>query len=145
MVAETFLVMSIPWVISNDIRPLHPLASGRLTSTSTPSIFSEPDTHVFQQQHRAETSFYSGNRLPCHTEAANEVLEGWKRIINTKNLLIRSNLEVYLDRNRNRLGIQLGEHCLAVRHLPAYAVVGIRTGEYTDEGRLWEAKVSFNE
>ena len=37
------------------------------------------------------------------TKAANEVLEGWKRIINTKNLLIHSNFEVYLDRHRNHL------------------------------------------
>ena len=138
------------------------------------------------------------------TKAANRVLEGWERIINTKNLLIRSNLEVYLDRNRNRLvyvkdrcqpatvvsapshqlpaerplflhvipadvddlpderkqyefdnldfyfndyrlGIRPGERCLAVRYLPAYAVVGIRTGENTDEGRLWEVEISFNE
>lgn len=47
--------------------------------------------------------------------------------------------------NDHRLDIRLGERCISVRDLPAYAVVGIRTGEYTDEGRLWEAEVSFSE
>ena len=289
MVAWTFLVMSIPWVISNDVRPLYPLGIWQTYHTPTPSIFSRSRTHMYfntngwtwpvytraidflaaqnpkavglfmssgrhhypidvllqerlGQRPRLEyvgvtnvsgklrggthapplilsisrsLSTFAGERyhvvwkhpsatVLATTKAANEVLEGYKRVINTKNLLIRSNLEVYLDRNRNRLvyvknrcqpatvvsapshqlpaeppiflhvtpadvddlpdhrkryefdnldfffnvyrlGIQLGERCIAVRHLPAYAVVGIRTGEYTDEGPLWEAGVSFNE
>ena len=137
-------------------------------------------------------------------EAANEWLEGLKRIINPKNLLTRSNLEVYLDRNdkvgnrlvyvgercfprsshpipaepriflhiipadkddlpheRKQYGFDnfdfnfndgysetyLGERCITIwtRTLPAYATAALYTGQYTDEGRLWEAKVSFNE
>ena len=131
-------------------------------------------------------------------------VEEWKRIRNVKNLLIRNHLEVYLDRNENRLvyvkdrcqpaamfsaqsnqlpaepriflhvipadvddlpdhrkryeydnldfyfndyrvDIQPGARCISVPTLPAYDVVGIRTGEFTDEGRLWEVEVSFDE
>lgn len=140
-------------------------------------------------------------------KAANEVLEGLKKIISPKNHLIRSHLEVYLDRNEKmgnrlvyvkkgsqpaaglsaqshpvpaeppiflhvipadkddlpdnrkqygfdnldfhfndyRIEIQLGERYLAVRNLPAWNVAGIRTGQSTDGGLLWEATVSFNE
>lgn len=40
IVAGTFLVMSIPWVISNNIRPLYPLSIWQTYRLSTPSIFS---------------------------------------------------------------------------------------------------------
>ena len=140
-------------------------------------------------------------------KAANEVLEGYKRIINPKNLLIRSHFKVYLDRNEKmgkrlvyvkeggqpaaelstqsrhlpaqppvflhvipadvddlpdhrkrhgsdnwdfhfndyRIDIPAQLRCIAVRNLPVWDVVGIVTGQYTDEGHLWEAYVSFNE
>lgn len=138
------------------------------------------------------------------TKSSKETLERWKRNLSDMILLIRSNLEVYLDRNENRLvyvkdqcrsartfstqssqlpaepliflhlipadvddlpdhrkryqfdnldfrfddyriDIQPGELCISVRKLPAYDIVGIRSGEYTDEGRLWGADVSLNE
>ena len=292
MVAWTFLVMSIPWVISNDVRPLYPLGIWPIYHTPTPSIFSRSRTHMYFNSYEAGFADYTqaidflaaqnpkvvgllvnsrnpggypypidvllqerlgqrprleyvrvtnvsgklrdGTHAPplifstsgslstfageryhvvlnypsvtvlATTKVANEVWEGWKGVINTKNLLIRSNLEVYLDRNRNRLvyvknrcqpatvvsapshqlpaepsiflhvtpadvddlpdhrkryefenldfpfnayrlNIQLGERCIAVRRLPAYAVDLIYTGEHTDEGPLWEARVSFNE
>ena len=47
--------------------------------------------------------------------------------------------------NDYRIDLQFGERCIDVHNLPAYNVVGIATGESTDEGRLWEAAVSFNE
>ena len=40
LIASTFLVMSVPWVISNDIRPLYPLEIWQTYPSSTPSIFS---------------------------------------------------------------------------------------------------------
>ena len=133
-----------------------------------------------------------------------ETMEQWKGILNPRNLLTRSNLEVYFDRNKNRLvyvknecrsaptvstqsnqlpveppiflqvipadmddlpdhrkphqfdnfdfhfhdyriNIRLGERCWAARKLPAYVIAGIRTGQYTDEGYIWESYVRFNE
>lgn len=41
MVAAIFLVTSIPWVISNNIRPLYPLGIWQTYLLSTPSIFSQ--------------------------------------------------------------------------------------------------------
>ncbi len=38
-----------------------------------------------------------------------------------------------------------GQKCVAVRNLPDYDIARISTGQYTDEGRLWEAEVSFDE
>ena len=37
------------------------------------------------------------------------------------------------------------ERCVALRELPDYEITGIRTGQYTDEGRLWESEVRFDE
>ena len=289
IVAGSFFVMSLPWVISNNFRPLYPLDVWQISPSSAPSIFARSRTHMYFNtdiglwpiytraidflaaqnpesvglfgEHAAfyypvwvllkdrlntmprveylgvrnasrklreqvyappfilsvagpsstfeVEGYHVVKKFPPVTvlatpKAADKVLEPWKKIINIKNLLIRSHLEIYLDRNENRLvyvkdrcqpaavgsaragttpaesviflhvipadvedlpnyrkryeyenldfffndhrlGIQLGERCLAVRHLPAYAVVGIRTGEYTDEGRLWGAEVSFNE
>ena len=47
MVAGTFLVMSVPWVISNDIRPLYPLGIWQSDPSRTPSIFSRSRTHMY--------------------------------------------------------------------------------------------------
>lgn len=47
MVAWTFLVMSIPWVISNDVRPLYPLGIWQTSPSSSPSIFSRSRTHMY--------------------------------------------------------------------------------------------------
>ena len=292
IVAGTFVVMSIPWIICNDLRPLYPVDVWQTQPSSTPSIFARSRTHMyfnsntgawpayaqaidFLAAQNAETvglydrsSNYNYPLWPllkdrlgqkrrleyvgvsnitkklrdidyappfifstegplstlvgkayhvvlknplvsilATTKVANEVSEGWKRIINTKNLLIRSHLEVYLDRNEEmgnrlvyvkkrcqpaaglsaqshhpsaepsiflhvipadvddlpdyrrrfefdnldfhfndyRIDLQFGERCIAVRNLPAYNIVGIVTGESIDEGRLWEAAVSFNE
>ena len=47
MIAGTFLVMSVPWIISNDIRPLYPLGIWQTHSSSAPSIFSRSRTHMY--------------------------------------------------------------------------------------------------
>ena len=47
MIAGTFLVMSVPWIISNDIRPLYPLDIWQSHPSSTPSIFSRSRTHMY--------------------------------------------------------------------------------------------------
>lgn len=288
MVAGTFVVMSIPWAISNDVRPLYPLGIWQTNSSSTPSIFSQSRTYMYfnsspglrRTYHQAidflatqnpkRVGLYGGKEywypisallkdrlgkrprleyvsVSNHTNKLRAVdsappfvfyrkgplstLEGdryhvvwkspsvillansksrqgsveeWKRIINVRNLLIRSHLEVYLDRNENRLvyvkdrcqpaamlsgqshqlpaesriflhvdpadvddlpdhrkrygfdnldfhfndyriDIPPGKRCISVCHLPAYAVVGIRTGQSTDGRRLWEVEVSFDE
>ena len=291
MVAGTFVVMSVPWVISNDVRPLYPVNIWRTYPSSTPSIFARTRTHMYfnsntdawpayiqaidflAAQNPKEIGFYSTfrkysypiwplfedrlNRIPrveyvgvqnpswklrggshappfifstagslstlagkayrvvlenplvtvltMEAGGVNEIPEKWSRTLaESEQLVIRFDFDVYFHRNENRLvyvkrrcqpaaglsaqthpvpakpriflhviptdkddlsnhrkqygfdnldfyfndyrlGIQLGERCLAVRDLPAYAVVGIRTGEYTDEGRLWEAEVIFDE
>lgn len=293
MVAGTFVVMSIPWVISNDIRPLYPLDIWQTYPSSVPSIFAQSRTRMYFNSNTGAWPAYTraidflaaqnpkkiglyGDTSEYHypiwillkdklgemprleyvgvrysaplklresaytppfvfstigpastlegeryyvvwqsqpvtvlatAKAANEVLEGLKKIISPKNHLIRSHLEVYLDRNEKmgnrlvyvkkgcqpaaglsvqsypvpaeppiflhvipadkddlpdnrkqygfdnldfyfndyRIEIQLGERCLAVRNLPAWNVAGIRTGQSTDGGLLWEATVSFNE
>ena len=48
-----------------------------------------------------------------------------------------------LDFRFNDRRISNSERCVAVRGLPAYAIVSIHTGQYTDAGRLWEAEASF--
>ncbi len=292
-VAGTFVALSTPWVISNDIRPLYPLDIWQTYPSFAPSIFARSRTHMYFNSNpgaypaypqaidflaaqnpkeiglhgdaddyaypiwplledrlggmprlayvevrysaplKLRQSVYAppfvfstigpastleGERyhivwkspsvtVSATVKAANEVLKGFKRIINPKNLLIRSHLEVYLGRNEkmeNRLvyvkkqcqpaaglsaqshpvptepaiflhlipadvddlpdhrkqyefdnldfhfndyrpDVQFGERCFAVRRLPAYNVVGIRTGQSTDGGRLWEAAVSFDE
>ena len=47
MVAGTFLIMSVPWVISNDIRPLYPLGIWQPYPSRAPSIFSRSRTHAY--------------------------------------------------------------------------------------------------
>ena len=39
----------------------------------------------------------------------------------------------------HRLPIK-GEVCVAVRELPDYAIAALRTGQFTDEGRIWEGR-----
>ena len=39
--------MSIPWVISNDIRPLYPVDVWWISPSSTPSIFARSRTHMY--------------------------------------------------------------------------------------------------
>ena len=39
----------------------------------------------------------------------------------------------------------LNERCVALRELPDYAITSIRTGQYTDEGHVWEGEVRFDE
>ena len=52
MIAGTFLVMSVPWVISNDVRPLYPLGIWQSHPTSsTPPIFSRSRTHMYFNWH----------------------------------------------------------------------------------------------
>ena len=51
------------------------------------------------------------------------------------------NLDFYFDDKR----IPHGTRAVAVRPLPDYNVAAIRTGQYTSEGRLWEAEVSFDQ
>lgn len=47
MVAGTFVVMSIPWVICNDVRPLYPVDVWQILPSSTPSIFARSRTHMY--------------------------------------------------------------------------------------------------
>ena len=47
MIAGTFLVMSVPWIISNDIRPLYPLGIWQTHLRAAPSIFSRSRTHMY--------------------------------------------------------------------------------------------------
>ena len=51
VIAGTFLAMSVPWVISNDVRPLYPLDIYRSYHLSTPSIFSRSRTHMYFNNH----------------------------------------------------------------------------------------------
>ena len=51
MIAGTFLVMSVPWVISNDVRPLYPLGIWQSYVLSTPSIFSRSRAHMYFNNH----------------------------------------------------------------------------------------------
>jgi len=185
-VAGTFVVMSVPWVISNDLRSLYPVGIWQTHPPSAPSIFARSRTHMYfnnnprvypaytqaidflaaqnpkevglhgdsddyfypiwplledrlgrmprlayvevlysaplilRQSAYAPPFVFSTNDDPASTlegeryhvvwkspyvtvlatgKAANEVLEYFKRIINPENLLIRSHLEVYLDRS----------------------------------------------
>ena len=50
-----------------------------------------------------------------------------------------------LDFSFNGSGVRTSERCVALRDLPDYEITGIRTGQYTDEGRLWESEVRFDE
>ena len=42
-------------------------------------------------------------------------------------------------------GFLLTGRCVTLRELPDYAIARIRTGQYNDEGRLWEGEVRFDE
>ena len=291
MVAGTFVAMSIPWVISNDIRPLYPVDVWWISPSSTPSIFARSRTHMYfnnypgawpaytqaidflAAQNPTEIGLYGsaseyhypiwvqiedrlntrprveyvgvrnpswklrgGSHAPplifstrgslstlagkayrvvfenslvtvlaMEVGGVNEIPEEWSRILTeSEQFVIRPDLDVYLHRNENRLvyvkkrcrraaelfgqsrpvpaephiflhvipanvvdlpdyrersgfdnldfysndyrlNIRLGERCLAVRHLPPYAIAGVRTGEATDEERLWGTEVSFDE
>ena len=50
-----------------------------------------------------------------------------------------------LDFRFNDFGFRSAERCVAQHALPDYAITSIRTGQYTDEGRLWEGEVRFDE
>ena len=51
------------------------------------------------------------------------------------------NLDFYFRHTR----VPHGTRAVAVRALPDYAVARIRTGQFTREGRLWDAEVSFEQ
>ena len=51
------------------------------------------------------------------------------------------NLDFYFEDYR----VPHGTRAVAVRILPDYAIARIRTGQFTSEGRLWDAEVSFEE
>ena len=40
-------------------------------------------------------------------------------------------------------GNRTGERCVALRHLPDYPVVAVRTGQFTEQGRVWEEEFSL--
>ena len=42
-------------------------------------------------------------------------------------------------------GARIGGNCVAVARLPAYAVAGVRTGQYDEAGALWEAEFALGE
>ena len=52
-----------------------------------------------------------------------------------------------LPRDRVRYGVDRLEFntCTTERRLPAYAIRHIRTGQYTNEGRLWEVEFTFDQ
>ena len=50
-----------------------------------------------------------------------------------------------LDFRFNDFGFRSAERCVAQHALPDYAITSIRTGQYTDEGRVWEGEVRFDE
>ena len=50
-----------------------------------------------------------------------------------------------LDFRFYNYGVWSPERCFALRELPDYDLAGIRTGQYTDEGRLWEGEHNFDE
>ena len=50
-----------------------------------------------------------------------------------------------LDFRFNDYELLLTERAVAVRELPAYDIAGIRTGQYTDQGRIWEGEVRFDD
>ncbi len=41
--------------------------------------------------------------------------------------------------------VLFGEKCMKVAPLPDYAIVSVRTGQYDDEGRLWEVEFPYRE
>ena len=51
MIAGIFLVMSVPWVIFNDVRPLYSLGIWQTYPSSTPSIFSRSRTRMYFNSH----------------------------------------------------------------------------------------------
>ena len=42
-------------------------------------------------------------------------------------------------------GVRFDDKCIVTVPLPYYDIRHISTGQYTDDGRLWEAEVSFDE
>ena len=50
-----------------------------------------------------------------------------------------------LDFRFGDYALPLTERLVAVRELPAYDIAGIRTGQYTDQGRIWEGEVRFDD
>ena len=42
-------------------------------------------------------------------------------------------------------GFLLNGRCVTLQELPDYPIARIRTGQYNDEGRLWEGEVRFDE
>lgn len=42
-------------------------------------------------------------------------------------------------------GVRFDDKCIVTVPLPYYDIRHIGTGQYTDDGRLWEAEVSFDE
>ena len=48
-----------------------------------------------------------------------------------------------LDFSFGDRGRRTGERCVALRHLPDYPVVAVRTGQFTEEGRVWEEEFSL--
>lgn len=59
MIAGTFLVMIVPWIISNDIRPLYPLGIWQTHPSSAPSIFSRNRTHMYFNSHTTRWQDYT--------------------------------------------------------------------------------------
>ena len=59
LVAGTFLIMSAPWVISNDIRPLYPLSIWQNYSSFAPSIFSQSRTRMYFNSHSTRRQDYT--------------------------------------------------------------------------------------
>ena len=278
-VAGTFVVMSVPWVISNDLRSLYPMDIWQAHPPSAPSIFARSRTHMYFNSNprvypaytqaidflaaqnpkevglHGDSSVYyypvwvqlgdrlntrprveyvgvlnssgklrGGNHAPplifskgslstlegkayrvvlenplvtvleMEGGGVNEIPEKWSRLLaESEQLVVRPDIDLYFDRNGKRLvyvkkrcqpaaglsaqshpvpaeprillhlipadvddlpdyrkqygfdnwdfhfndyriDIQLGERCIAVRNLPAYDVVDIRTGVYTDAG-----------
>ena len=48
-----------------------------------------------------------------------------------------------LDFSFEDRGNRIGERCVALRHLPDYPVVAVRTGQFTEQGRVWEEEFSL--
>ena len=63
MVAEIFLIMCVPWVISNDTKAIYRLDIPQRYSTFSPSIFSQNRTDIYFNNHMISSEYHSAMDL----------------------------------------------------------------------------------
>ena len=150
IVAATFFVLIIPWVIAHELRHLYATDGQSIFSTDRREGYFKDSPMIVQP------SVDSANVIKNQCRPSNPTAEPDSTPMVFVRLIPVDADDLPDDRkpdgfdnvdfrfNDSNVLQPDDEQCVSIRMLPDYDVARLRTGEYVDDDRLWEAEVSFD-